>query len=117
MIIVDMPVGAGPCVKQVVTATIVAPNGDRWIATNYCQTPQTTCARAGMPTGVGYGLCWSACRQPGHAEINALAAAGGGALGATLYVEGPTYACDSCARAAAAAGIVAVIIGAPPCDS
>lgn len=113
-----MPEGAGPCVKQVVTATVIAPNGgDRWVATNYCHSPQKTCARAGMPTGVGYDLCRSICDQPAHAEINALAVAGVGAIGATLYVEGHTYACEGCTRAAKAFGIVAVILGPPPCAS
>jgi len=67
-----------------------------------------------MPSGVGYELCRDICQQPAHAEVNALASAGDHALGGTLYLEGHTYACDPCKEAAAKAGIVAIVIGAPP---
>lgn len=108
------PRGSGPCVKQTVTASVVAPNGDQFIATNHCMNPQTECPRAGMPTGVGYELCVSVCQQPAHAEVNAVRFAGDAARGATLYLQGHTYACDSCQAAAREAGIVRVVIGAPP---
>lgn len=103
----------GPCVKQVVKATVVAPNGTHFVATNYCDTPQTTCPRAGMPTGVGYELCKSVCNQQGHAEVNALKLAGKHAKGATVYVEGHSYACENCTRAAHAAGAT-IVVGKPP---
>lgn len=104
----------GPCVKQTVTAAVVAPDGRRWVATNHCERPQTVCPRAELPTGVGYELCRSVCQQPGHAEVNALALAGLGALGATLYLEGHFYACDSCKTAAQNAGISNIIVGPAP---
>lgn len=108
------PPGSGPCAKQTVTATIVAENGTHFVATNHCLAPQSTCARAGMPTGVGYELCKSVCRQPVHAEINAVEFAGKHARGGTLYLEGHTYACDDCVAAVQAAGVTAVVLGKPP---
>lgn len=104
----------GPCVKQVVTATLVTPTGERFVDTNYCLNAQDVCPRAGMPTGVGYELCRSVCRQPGHAEINVLARAGKHAEGATLYVEGHAYACEECVQVAEFLGVANVVIGAPP---
>lgn len=103
----------GPCAKQVVTATIVTRDGKRFVGTNYCNRPQQVCPRAGMATGVGYELCKSVCDQQGHAEVNALFQAGETAEGATLYLEGHSYACDSCKAAADAGGIERIIIGKP----
>jgi deoxycytidylate deaminase len=104
----------GPCAKQTVVATIVTPDGRRFVGTNYCENAQQVCPRAGMPTGQGYKLCRDVCRQPAHAEVNALASAGAAAAGATLYLQGHTYACASCLACCESAGIVEVIIGAPP---
>lgn len=97
----------GPCAKQTVTATIITPTGERFVGTNDCANPQTTCPRdaAGMKTGEGYHICREVCRQTGHAEINALRAAGEKARGATMYIEGHTYACGSCQEALTKAGV------------
>lgn len=102
------------CAKQTITATIITPYGDRFVGTNFARNPQPTCPRARMATGVGYELCKSICQQDAHAEINALAAAGDNANGATLYLEGHTYACEPCLAACDAAGIAHVYIEAPP---
>lgn len=104
----------GPCTKQTVTATIVTPEGERFVGTNYVRNAQPVCPRADMPTGVGYELCRTVCDQSGHAEPNAILEAGEKARGATLYIEGHTYACEPCKAACAAAGIVDIIIGSPP---
>lgn len=104
----------GPCAKQVVTATIVTPVGERFVGTNYVRNHQPICPRADMPTGVGYHLCKEVCDQSGHAEPNAIAAAGEKAKGAVLYLEGHTYACDPCKEAADRAGIREIVIGSPP---
>lgn len=104
----------GPCVKQTVTATIIAVDGRRFVGTNHCENPQQICPRAGLATGVGYELCRSVCRQPAHAEVNAVAAAGDAARGAVLYLEGHTYACAPCLSAADRAGITEIIYRAPP---
>lgn len=113
MITIDAPTGSGPCVKQHVTATIVTTDGDRYVGTNHCMKPQAVCPRADLPTGVGYELCKSVCAQTAHAEVNAVRLAGKEAIGATLYLEGHTYACDPCKATAASAGIVEIIIGSP----
>ena len=107
----------GPCVKQTVTATIITPSGERFVGTNYCRNAQATCPRAGLPTGVGYELCRDICDQPAHAEINALAAAGEKACGATLFLEGHTYACQPCIHGCDAAGIVQMLVGVKPCST
>jgi tRNA(Arg) A34 adenosine deaminase TadA len=104
----------GPCAKQVVTATIVTPDGRRFIGRNDVANPQDACPRAGMAAGVGYHLCRDICRQGGHAEIQALRRAGDDARGATLYLEGHSYACDDCTAACAAAGIARIVIGSAP---
>lgn len=104
----------GPCVKQTVRATVVTPDGRRFVGTNYVNNPQDVCPRASMPTGQGYELCKSVCDQPAHAEVNACNAAGADARGSVLYLEGHYYACDPCAAHAKAAGVVEIIMGAPP---
>lgn len=104
----------GPCVKQRVIATIITPTGQRFTGENDCANPQQVCPRAGMKTGEGYELCHSICRQTGHAEINAIASAGKHAKGATIYVQGHSYACEPCRSACAAAGIKEIVIGEAP---
>jgi deoxycytidylate deaminase len=111
---VNAPNGSGPCAKQAVTATIVALNGHRYVGTNHCLTPQKTCPRGDLPTGVGYELCKTVCNQDGHAEVNAARIAGDVAKGATLYLEGHTYACDNCRKHTFSAGVAEIIIGPPP---
>ncbi len=94
------------CAKQLVRATIITPDGRRFVGTNACTNPQASCPRAGMPTGVGYELCQSVCQQQGHAEVQALRVAGVHACGATLILEGHSYLCDACRAACKAAGVV-----------
>lgn len=103
--------GAGPCAKQTVTATLVASDGTHFKATNHCDTPQNTCPRGGMPTGKGYELCKSVCNQRAHAEVNAIKLAGDKALGARIFIEGHTYACERCLEAAKIAGVAEILIG------
>lgn len=103
----------GPCAKQRVIATVVTIDGERFVGENDCENPQDVCPRAGMATGEGYHLCHEICRQTGHAEINALKAAAGKASGATIYIEGHTYACAACKGACQAAG-ARIVIGSPP---
>jgi deoxycytidylate deaminase len=104
----------GPCAKQTVTATVMAQDGRRFVATNHCNRPQPACPRDGLPTGTGYYLCRQICDQPAHAEVNVLAAAGEAARGATLYLQGHTYACQECLDACMRAGIARIGIGSPP---
>jgi tRNA(Arg) A34 adenosine deaminase TadA len=67
-----------------------------------------------METGVGCELCKEVCEQDAHAEVNAIRLAGERSHGATLYLEGHAYACDSCKTAAFFARIAAINVGAPP---
>lgn len=101
----------GPCAKRVVTATVIAPNGDKFTGTNHCLAPQPACPRAGMPRYTGYTLCRSICQQPAHAEVNALLAAGSHARGATMVVEGIDHICDDCMRRMIYAGIASLVVG------
>lgn len=109
-----VPAGAGPCAKRVVTATIVALNGQRFIGSNQCRTPQAVCPRGDMPRATGYELCRDVCGQDAHAEVSALALAGAHAEGASMYLEGIGYACTMCADSMSVAGIDQMILGAPP---
>lgn len=103
----------GPCAKQVVTATIIAKSGHVFVGQNDCHNPQSFCPRGGLPSGVGYERCAHICQQTGHAEVNALGLAKAFAAGATLFLEGHTYACDDCKAACEAAGIEEIVIGPP----
>ena len=107
----------GPCAKQVVRATVITADGRRFTGENDCARPQSVCARADLPSGVGYALCRDICGQTNHAEVKALSAAGRAARGATLYVEGHAYACDGCRAAARAAGVATIVIGPVPGES
>ena len=104
----------GPCVKQTITATLVATNGHRFVATNFCLTPQKVCPRAGLETGVGYDLCKTICNQIAHAEINVVMKASVFAKGSTIYLEGHTYACETCKSFAIKYGVKEIIVGSPP---
>lgn len=101
---------AGPCAKQVVHAVIVTDSGETFEGTNLCHNPQDTCPRGDMPSGVGYELCWNVCKQPAHAEVNAIRAAGEKAKGATLYLSGHTYVCPDCSIACRQAGISKIVL-------
>lgn len=107
------------CKKQVVTATIITPDGQRFVGKNWIRNEVALCPRAqrGCATGEGYDLCESICSQLGHAEVVALGAAGQKAEGATLYLEGHTYACNACQKACADAGITQIIVSSPPEDA
>lgn len=92
------------CAKQTVIA-IVVNNGEYWVGSNWCKTPQAVCPRGDMKTGEGYELCKSVCHQENHAEINALNKAGSNANGGELYIIGHSYCCDTCKNIATERGI------------
>lgn len=103
----------GPCAKQQVFAVIETDDGRTFGGTNACRNPQKTCPRVelGMRTGEGYQLCLDICKQTGHAEKNALEAAGPAAQGAIMRIYGHTYACAECTRQAKVAGIAELVVG------
>lgn len=104
------------CIKQIVTATIITTDGERFVGSNYTTKDNGgLCPRSDMKSGEGYDLCRDVCGQIGHAEIVALMIAGDKAQGSTLYIEGHSYACANCTKAANEADISDIIIGSPPC--
>lgn len=98
----------GPCAKTTVKCEIVAPDGRRFVGTNYCNNAQISCPR--FPNE-GYKKCVEICQQEGHAEAVAVALAGASAKGATAYLTGHTYACQSCQEALFGAGVSFLSIG------
>ena len=104
------------CFKCVVTATLVAPNGKRYVGKNDCNNPQNYCPRiaAGLVAGEGYQLCKDICEQPAHAEVRALDLAGAAASGSMMYIEGIDWICGVCIAACVAAGVKGLKIGSPP---
>lgn len=100
----------GRCAKQVVTAYLVTKDGDTFVGTNFCHNAQKVCPRKDLPTGHGYVLCHTICKQAGHAEDVAISIAGKKAKGSVIYLEGHTYACDYCKMVAKEAGVKDIII-------
>lgn len=98
-----------PCRKVRVRATLVIPGGRVFVAENHIQHDPGECPREGMEHGQGYAFCKAICRQPGHAETNALELAKGHDVrGGVIYLEGHTRLCDDCARACSLAGVTVV---------
>ena len=96
---------SGPCAKVIITCTLIAPDGQRFVGTNLCENPQKECPRG---YGEGYEKCKSICKQVGHAEITALLAAGEKSAGATAVLSGHTYYCRECQEALFGAGVAAL---------
>lgn len=100
----------GPCAKAAVRCTLITAAGERIVGENWCANPQAVCPRA---PGEGYDKCKTVCQQEGHAEAVAVRLAGDMAKGAHAYLEGHTYACQSCQEALFGAGVAALTVGAP----
>ena len=99
---------SGPCAKRSVECTLFDPEGYVYIGRNDCANPQPTCPR--LP-GEGYEKCKSICDQAGHAEIEALRAAGrNGAKGAHATLTGHYWMCEPCGRALREAGVLSITI-------
>jgi len=98
------------CAKQVVIAVLIAEDGEKFIGTNSCNTPQQECPRKAMASGEGYRLCRDICNQKSHAEVSALDKAGYKSFGATIFLYGHNYCCDNCISKMKEAGIKEVII-------
>jgi deoxycytidylate deaminase len=98
------------CAKARVFVTLTHPDGRRWTGENRCRNPQQTCPRG---QGEDYTKCRTVCDQVGHAELDALAAAGDGARSCTASLHGHTYYCMPCQHALFAAGVVALLAPKP----
>lgn len=101
----------GPCAKRRVVCTITTEDGRQFRGENDCENPQSVCPRA---PSEGYEKCKSVCNQSGHAEIEALRAAGDHAYGAQADLEGHYWICEPCGRALRDAGIESVVIFPAP---
>ena len=107
-----------PCLKQQVYAMIITKDGNEYFGANWMlNNTITICPRVteGCPSGTGYDLCESVCGQGTlyHAErqaINHCKESNGCLKGATLYLTGHTYCCDTCTAAMKEEGITKVII-------
>lgn len=100
----------GPCAKTTVRCTLVTPSGERIVGENWCAKPQAACPRE---PGEGYEKCKTVCQQEGHAEAVAVRVAGEKAVGSRAYIEGHTYACQSCQETLFASGVISLSIGSP----
>ncbi len=76
---------------------------------NACLNPQAVCPRE---PGEGYEKCTTICNQQGHAEIQALKAAGNDARGAVAIID-HSYACRHCQESMFDAGIAWVRVTQP----
>jgi len=86
--------------------------GHTYVGRNDCANPQPTCPRS---PGEGYDKCKSICGQGGHAEIEAIKAAGDQAKGATAVLFGHYWMCEPCGRALFEAGVGTIkILLSPP---
>ncbi|HXR93733.1 MAG TPA: hypothetical protein VN750_26005 [Steroidobacteraceae bacterium] len=103
------PSGArGPCAKRQVVCIIQTMDGtQQFRGENDCANPQPVCPR--LP-GEGYEKCQSICEQAGHAEAEAVKAAGEHAKGARAQLWGHYWMCEPCGRALREAGVISVTI-------
>jgi len=91
------------CADKQVTCTITTPDGYSFVGTNQCMAPQVVCPRG---PGEDYVKCRMICKQPGHAEMEALKKAGKYAWGASATIRGINWMCRDCQMAMVKAGIV-----------
>lgn len=91
---------AGKCAKAHVVAKLTTKDGQEFVSSNFCLTPQNTCPREtqGYKSGEGYHLCKTVCNQPAHAEENVIYYAkkrGANVFNATIEVD-YSWICDGC---------------------
>lgn len=97
----------GPCAKRQVVCVLTAMDGTRYRGENDCANPQPVCPRA---IGEGYEKCQSICGQAGHAEVEAVRAAGSAARGAHAVLSGHYWMCEPCGAALRDAGVASLTI-------
>lgn len=90
-----------------VTVAVLVKNGVViGVGTNQHNDP---CTRLDAPMGVGYETC-KGCHPDNHAEKHALAYAGEEANGATLFLYGHHFICQSCADMLRHCGVTKFVI-------
>ncbi len=99
------------CAKVVVTCTIIAATGERFVGRNDCANPQPVCPR--LP-GEDYRKCIAICRQAGHAEEVAVKLAGSKSINAVAYIEGHHRICENCESVLQNAFVAAAHLAPPP---
>jgi hypothetical protein len=58
------------CAKIEIKARLMTKDGKVYVGTNACRAPQATCPRE--PGEASYLKCFVICRQPMHAEVDAI---------------------------------------------
>ena len=100
-----------PCIKQKVYAALVTADGEIYYGANWMTVGDIeVCPRIAQKQ-TGYELCASVCGQGTefHAERQAIWStlySGASTVGASLYITGHTYCCDSCKAGMIEAGVV-----------
>ena len=86
------------CAKKVVTAVLSTSDGRQYTGTNSCDHPVIDCPRI---KGEGYAKCKYICRQPCHAEIDAMRQAylNGSPLKRGKMIVSHHRVCDDCQQA------------------
>lgn len=106
------------CAKRRVRCTIVARTGESVIGENSCEAPQIACPRTDEEVAAAdYSKCKTICRQLGHAEDMAVAAALARPYvrwdNAEALIEGHYYACISCQKSLRLLGVNTIHFGEP----
>lgn len=96
----------GPCAKKQVRCELKV-DDKIFIGENDCANPQSICPRK---PDEGYQKCTDICGQSGHAEIQALRAAGELAYNSHGSLYGHHYVCQSCGLALKQAGVKTMTI-------
>ncbi|MRR06065.1 MAG: hypothetical protein EG828_03835 [Deltaproteobacteria bacterium] len=105
------------CRGKHVVAILLTVAGGLFAGTNGIAVPQEECPRKarGCRRGEGWDLCREICGQSGHAEANAIRAAGARAIGGTLLLFGHDTVCEDCVTLMRQAGIDRYIVMPDAC--
>lgn len=95
------------CRGRHVVAILACVDGSWQVGSNGVRQQQPVCPRqvGQFGRGRGWELCAAICNQPGHAEQQAVAAAGSAAHGATLLLFGHDTICPACRAVLDQAGV------------
>lgn len=95
------------CRGRHVVAILYGADGSWQVGSNGVRQPQPVCPRrvGQHDRGQGWELCTAICDQQGHAEQQAVAAAGAATNGATLLLFGHDTICPGCAAVLEQAGV------------